>query len=415
MSANEELKRRMAELDLTQVELAHKMNAAVEHLTGRYGTFQERTIYNLISGVTRRPQGKTRAALEAVFGCRVEDLGFNSQLSPEDPVRRRTFLTSTTGVTAAAAVPPITPRRTVGMSDVQRLHTGLEALEAVNDHKGGHVALENAALAGCRNALDAQHGSASERVRKHLFSLAAAYSSNAAWSCIDTRDLERAQTHLNQAMTYAGLAQDTTAELCVWNGVAVLANQQRNYSEAVAAAQAAQTTAITRRDPFFASLAHIRLALGYAHLGDRTAALRSIGHAQDALTRADSFLPRPRWTAFYGQAELDALAAIVHNLTGAPEHSEAISHRALAAIPRQFRRNRALATAELALAQLHQGEAEHACATASNVFTIMEGTPLPVRMRTLIGDFHRGLFTLAPSASCAREWGDRMRTEWSRV
>lgn len=33
------------------------------------------------------------------------------------------------------------------------------------------------------------------------------------------------------------------------------------------------------------------------------------------------------------------------------------------------------------------------------------------RMRTLIGDFHRGLFVLAPSASYARDWADRMRTE----
>jgi hypothetical protein len=45
----------------------------------------------------------------------------------------------------------------------------------------------------------------------------------------------------------------------------------------------------------------------------------------------------------------------------------------------------------------------------------MDDAPLPGRMRTLIGDFHRDLFALAPSTVYAREWADRMRAEWSRV
>ncbi|MFQ3562353.1 hypothetical protein QZN11_36895 [Streptomyces gramineus] len=101
--------------------------------------------------------------------------------------------------------------------------------------------------------------------------------------------------------------------------------------------------------------------------------------------------------------------------SGRPVHAEAMAHRALAKIPTSFRRNKALATAQLALAQLHQGEAEQATLTASNVFAIMDGDPLPGRMRTLIGDFHRGLFVRASSTAYARDWADRMRTEWSRA
>jgi tetratricopeptide (TPR) repeat protein len=413
MSPNEELKRRMAELGLTHAEVAHQMNTAVKHLTSRYGTFQERTIYNLISGVTRRPHGKTRAALEAIFACNAEGLGFTPPPRPEDPVHRREFLTSTAGAATAAVVPGIACRPTVSKSDVQRLQAGVETLVALDQHNGGHAALEKAALTGCRNVLELQRGHMSERVRKRLFSLAAEYTETAAWSCTDAHDLDRAQAHLNQAMTYAGLAQDPVVEMQVWNGMAMLARQRHDYPEALAAAQAARTTAIARRDPFFASLAQVRLALGHAHLGDRRAAVRAFGHAQDALTRADLSLPRPPWTAFYGQGELDGLAAIIYDLAGDPQRSEAASHRALAATPAKFRRNRALETVRLALAQLHQGEADHACTTASGVFTIMDGTPLPGRVRTLIGDFHRDLYTRAPGSACAREWGDRMRTEWS--
>ncbi|MGW0762418.1 hypothetical protein ACWD1Y_39100 [Streptomyces sp. NPDC002814] len=184
--------------------------------------------------------------------------------------------------------------------------------------------------------LELQQRNAGERVRRALYALAAEYTTIAAWSCIDARNLDQAQTYLNESATYAGLSQGSEQE-------------------------------------------------------------------------------RPRWTAFYGQAELDHLAAIVQFSSGRHAHAEAMAHRALAKIPTAFRRNRALATAQLALAQLQQGEAEQATATATDVFTIMASDPLPGRMRTLIGDFHRGLFILAPSASYARDWADRMRTDWSRA
>jgi hypothetical protein len=123
--------------------------------------------------------------------------------------------------------------------------------------------------------------------------------------------------------------------------------------------------------------------------------------------------PRPPWISFYGPAELHALTAIVRDLLGQSAHSEAASHRALGALPEPYRRNRAMATAWLALAQLHQGEVEQACDTTGDVFELMSGDSLPGRLRTLLGDFNRDLLTLAPSATTAKVWSDRYRTEWS--
>ncbi len=91
------------------------------------------------------------------------------------------------------------------------------------------------------------------------------------------------------------------------------------------------------------------------------------------------------------------------------------SHRALAMLPAQYRRNRAMATARLALAQACQGEIEQACDTTGDVFVLMARHPLPGRLRVVLGDFHRHLFTIAPSATVAREWTDRYRSEWSTV
>ncbi|KUM74212.1 helix-turn-helix domain-containing protein [Streptomyces curacoi] len=417
MGANAILKSRMEELGLTQEELAGRMNAALAEITGRPGDVSDRTIRNLLNGTSRRPIGRTCAALERVFGCPVEDLGFSAprtmQHPQEDPVRRRTFLTSATG-SAAAAVPVVAQRRAVGMSDVARVAAGMNALVTTDQHQGGHANLELAALRGRDRVLELQQRNASERVRRALYALAAEYTDAAAWSCIDARDLDQAQKHLNESATYAGLSQDGPTEMSVWVSMAIFAAQRRNWPEALAAAQAAQASSSARTDPFFDSLGRVRAALAYAALGDGRAALRSLGSAQEALAKAPQ-RERPHWTAFYSQAELDHLGAIVNHRSGRHAHAEAMAHRALARIPSAFRRNRALATAQLALAQLHQGDTEQATATATGVFTIMDGTPLPGRLRTLIGDFHRDLFTLAPSTTCARDWADRLRAEWSRM
>ncbi|MFI2431915.1 helix-turn-helix domain-containing protein [Streptomyces sp. NPDC018693] len=414
MGANAVLKARMEELGLKQDELADRLNKALAEITGRPGDIGDRTVRNLLNGTSRRPIGRTCVALERVFGCPVEELGFSAPRSmhrpQEDPVRRRTFLTSATGT---AAAPLVGQRRSVGMSDVERAAAGMHALVEADDRQGGHAALEKAALAGRDEVLGLQQKNASERVRRSLFALAAEYTAIAAWSCIDARNPTQAQIYLNESTTYAGLSQDGPTVMRVWVTQSLLATQRRAWAEALAAAQAAQASPAARRDPFFASLGRVRVALAYASLGDGRGAVRSFESARETFARAPE-LERPRWAAFYGPAELDHLGAIIHSRDGRYAHAEALAHRSLARTPAVFRRNRALTTAQLALAQLHQGDIEQATTTAADVFTVMDGAPLPARMRTLIGDFHRDLFTLAPSTTYARDWADRMQTEWSR-
>ncbi|MFI8346924.1 hypothetical protein [Streptomyces sp. NPDC085596] len=330
-------------------------------------------------------------------------------------MQRRNFLTAATGTTAAV-VPLVAARPyAVGTTDVIRLRSGLDSLTALDASKGGHEALERAALAGASEALELQKRAASQRIRQRLFSVAANYTASAAWSAVDARQSDRALGHLNRALYLAGMAKDPVAELRVWNSHAMLARQQHRHVEAVDAGQAAQATAATRRDPLCASLAHARTAVGHANSGDRRSALRSLVHAEEALAKASPDEPRPSWLAFYGPAELLAITAIVRSRIGDAAEAEAASHRALAAIPQQYRRNRALATLQLALAQLHQRDIDQACATADQVFVLMHGNALPGRMRSHLGDFYRDLTTLAPDSSTAREWKDRYRSEWSHA
>lgn len=298
---------RVEQAGLSYSELAEEMNRKLEELTGRRGTFSDRTVYDLVHGKTSRPHARTCLALEAVFGCTTDQLGFTapasfrSALTSEDPVRRRTFITAGPTAAAAAAIPSLATRHTIGLSDVERMRVGLTTLDELDDSKGGHAALEHAAVAGAQQVIELQQsGAASERVRRLLFAVAADFTAVAAWSCIDARESERAGRHLDRCATLAGLAQDSTAQLRVWNSMAILANQQGRHGDAVAAGRAAQRTGIARRDPMFGSMAHARTAVGLANLGDRQGSLRSLGLASDALGRASN-QPRPTWMAFYGR------------------------------------------------------------------------------------------------------------------
>lgn len=407
----------MIEHAFKQGSLAERVNEELM-AAGYRGTVGDRTVRNWVTGKSRWPHQRRRDALTAVFGCTPACLGFYppGMAAPpyEDPevMLRRRFCTAAFAL-AAPALPAVDTRPTaVGTSDVIRLRGGLDRLTLLDQKQGGHAALERAALAGAAEAIGMQDRSASQTIRQRLFGVAAAYTTAAAWSCIDARRLDHAEQHVNEALRLAGLSQDSVALMRVWNSTSILAHQLGRHAESVAAAQAAQSCTITRRDPLFGSLAHARAAVAHADQGDRQAAIRSIGYAEEALERADT-RPRPAWVAFYGPAELYALTGIVRRRLGQHAEAETASHHALAMLPATYRRNRAMTVVDLAVAQLHQGDVEQACATTEIAFTLMSGGPLPGRLRVLLGDFYRDLLTLASTTTVAREWADRYRSEWS--
>lgn len=422
---NDALKARMLDLGLTQAGLAARMNEAIEQLTGSPGTISERSVRYMLDGTTRWPRAKTRRALTVALDLPPEQLGFHAPRStnePESPVRRRTFLVSAAAAAAAPALPPYS----VGTADVIRLRKDLAALTRLDQVKGGHRALESLALTGASQALDLLgQGRASEQIQKRVFGLSADFTAAAAFNDIDSHRLDDAERLLARSSSLAGMSQDSTVQLRVWVSTAMLAHHRANRAaraaaratraEGVAAARAGLATQAAQSDPFYRSLAHARLAVAYADCHDRQAALRSLGLAEEALDRTDPDpADRPSWTDFWGLAELATLTAICHQFLDEPEMAEASSHRALATIPTPFRRNRALVIARLAYAQLAQGEAEQAIASAHSVMDLMAGDLIPGRLRTILGDVHRALLTTAPHEPATVEWIERARREWSK-
>lgn len=65
---------------------------------------------------------------------------------------------------------------------------------------------------GHDSVLELQQRNVGERLLRALYALAAEYSTSAAWSCIDARNLDQTQRHLNESATYVGLSQDGPTE-----------------------------------------------------------------------------------------------------------------------------------------------------------------------------------------------------------
>lgn len=275
MEGNQILKARMAESGFTQAELAEAVNADLR-AAGYEGTVSDRTVRNWLTGKTRWPHHRQRAALEAVFKCPVAELGFaprggdsSGTAPPEDPVHRRRFVSASAGIALTATAPAYGAQPRVGASDVQRLLAKFAVVIASDHRYGGKLTIETQAsgLAGEAMALQAR-GTASQRVRGALYGCAASFTSSAMWAAIDGRRFDAAQRHFDRASSLAAMSGDTTIPFRIWSHAGSLYRHMVRPADALAANDVARRLPIARRDPLFASLGHARHAAIHGLTGD---------------------------------------------------------------------------------------------------------------------------------------------------
>ncbi|WP_308294914.1 hypothetical protein [Streptomyces sp. JJ66] len=211
---------------------------------------------------------------------------------------------------------------------------------------------------------------ASMWVRTKLYCLASDVTCSAAFAAIDAQARTRARGHLDAAVTYAGLSGNSETQYHVWNHLSIVAGQRNDHAEVSAAADAAKSQSIAKKDLLYASLAHLRNARAHAGRQDRSAALRALRAAEGSFDRHAS-VQRPRWIEFFDGAELDGLTSIVWLRLGEPDRAEYHLHRALGAIQPERVRNRTYYIAHLSLSQARQGDFESACHTADQAAELL--------------------------------------------
>jgi tetratricopeptide (TPR) repeat protein len=404
----------MAEHGYSSNSLADAVNSALERLTGRPGGLDGSSVRAWKAGRVTWPKSATRKALEDVSGLPAVALGFvprgRTPSSPaprqqEDPdMKRRTLVGGIAAAAAVAAAAPGTasPRR-IGMSDVNRLNTRFAEIIASDHRHGGQLGIEQQAAALADEALNLQNaGSATQRVRSSLYASAAAFRSSAMWAAIDGRRYDVAKAHMREAQALAEMSGDQAIKFRIWSHAGAMYRHMGRPADALAANDVARNLHITRRDPLFASLGLARQAAIHGTAQDRTGIRRAFDQAQDAMLRADPAEYRPVWMlAFYDQAELDSLALSALAL-GDYATAEFHAHRCLSALRPHMVRSRAITTTRLAHAQLAQGAADAATATAMKVPA--EAATQHARVSRMLQEFGAALRATAPGSSIARTW-----------
>ncbi|WP_405616474.1 XRE family transcriptional regulator [Streptomyces sp. NBC_01508] len=402
---NRKLADRIALLGFRQAELARRINAEIELLTGKTGNVTDADVRRWVRGATKWPQERIRLCLERVLSARAEDLGFvpreKSTVRPEeDPVHRRALLAAASGPVLAVGASGTSGHERIGVNDVRRFHQEYVAILRHDDAGGGSPKVENLAVELASRIQSALAlSTASTRVRDMLHRLAAEVISSAAFAAIDASAPHQARVHLDKALTFAGLARDSEATYHVWNYLTLTSSQRENHAEAVAGAEVMKRSSIARRDPLYASLGHMRNANGLARLRRQSEALRALNDAERAFARI-SDQQRPEWIRFYDSSEAEALSSFVWSALGDQGRAERCLHRALAAIPDGMVRNRALYTAHLSLAQARQEELELACATGRRVHMML---PSPFGSRRTVNTLAATREVLVASGSKAPE------------
>ncbi|MBT1187878.1 XRE family transcriptional regulator [Streptomyces sp. CJ_13] len=407
----------MEDQQLSARALADLVNREVGEITGRLGGLDDSSIRAWRSGRVRCPKSVQLRALENVSGKPAADLGFDRRsrtpgIPPRQetpPVERRTLITAAVGaVVAAVGSPPAAaaaPRR-IGMSDVARLQQRFTDIIAADHRHGGRTGIEHQARALAGDALRLQQqGAASQRVRASLYAAAAAFWSSAMWAAIDGRRFNDARGHLREAQNIASMSGDQAIQFRIWSHAGTMYRHMNRPGDADAANTVARNLGISRRDPMFASLGLARHGAIHATAGDRRSTDRAFGQAQEALDRSDAAAHRPVWlTAFYDRAEIHALALSAYLSLGDWETAESHGYRCLAELRPHMRRSLAITTTRLARAQLEQGEAERAVATAMQIPA--EAAASHPRVTRMLAGFGQRLTDTAPHSPQTAVWRD---------
>ncbi|MFR9723809.1 transcriptional regulator [Streptomyces sp. MS19] len=226
-------------------------------------------------------------------------------------------------------------------------------------------------------------GSYRDAVGRELFGAAARLTELAGYMAIDTGLPGLAQRYYIQALRLAQAAGDRGfGGYVLAAGMSHLAAELGNPREVIQLARAAQEGARGRVTPRAEALFLAAEARGYAQLGDEEGSRRTAGAAVTALERAgaegaeggsDGSGDDPAWVRHFDSAYLADELAHCHRDLGQGRAAQQRAAEALAAHPHGRARRRAIGLLIMATGQLQEGDLEHACHTADEAGTLLDG------------------------------------------
>ncbi|MGY1946310.1 hypothetical protein [Nocardia asiatica] len=340
---NHQFSQQIAEKGWTEDEVAERVNAAVEQITGRAGSYDANYIGKLKRGVVRCPQHHYRLALEQVFGVSVTELGFLDRQRRRAPgahieygqgasggdedVQRRKFLSAVAAAVVGATdelgrwLPKLAPGlgavpTRVVPSDVARLRAITEDLSAQQNRYGGCVMVDAtcATLAWSAGLLRAD---CDDSTRDQLLIALTELGNIAGWACHDAGQQTQAQRYFSQALTWAKTVDAPEANSLAANvtfGMGRVALHQRDPQTALRLVQLGQIAAQDAGDLGEAAQLHATAAWAYALMGQRNRVSDSLARAQHEMSRVDRNRVEPWSRIFFSTGDFLGHTALVNGV-----------------------------------------------------------------------------------------------------
>lgn len=370
----------------TQTDLASHINAAFAQSSEWPNVVcHTQRVQCWEQGDTWWPQRRYRWALEAVFGCRVTELGFipDHAAKEEDDMERRAFL----GTVALAAVAPLTPgglatglstyrNRVPGQGytvDTDGILQQARRWETADWHGLYDPQLVHDEAVVLLQRLDTRQLSA--RARPAAYTAAAQALQVAGWMQVDSGRHRDGRELLARAVAAATAAGDPHVRATALSDLARQAAILGRGAEALAYLAYTDTDAAAYTPGLRSMLAAVRTRASAA-AGDWAAVDRAAGLAYDEYTRIDP-AGEPAYLGYYldpaevladtGHARRVAAVKAGRGFTAAGD----VLQRAAGLFDGSFTRSRALAWAGVAEMRFADGELDAAVAAGQQLVQVV--------------------------------------------
>jgi transcriptional regulator with XRE-family HTH domain len=361
------------------------------------------------------PHPGQQAVLEVMFGLPLAEMGFEvpahrqatvERISDDEEVKRRTFVTGTGAIAAAAILPDQNGPR-IGASDAAAFRACLVDLYAV-DHRSGGIPAKARAKQLEQQITHALSSSVyTSRIGRDLHTMLCEIACHCAWFGYDGGPPEEARAACMEAMTAAQLIDNPLLQVRALNTLSLLAVDARRYWEAASATENAYSLA--RRAGAGATV-HLVISLREAsaatHSGDLSGARRALSRAVSYQGRTDTDTDVPRWARFAGPVEVDYTTAAYYAREGQPARAVPFLRSAVAGLGGGYTRNTAWYRARLAQTLLDTNEVEEACHEMTRVLDAC-GDVSSMRLRRRLRTFEQA--TVRIDAPVVRDAVERIR------
>ncbi len=365
MAANIALTRARAALNLSQEELARAINRIGARGAGELRC-SARQISKWEAGETRWPQARYRRALEEVTGLTCERLGFAPPDVPElprpqtvsapraetvsegGPMYRRQFLTAAAGLAAAAMVNPFGGEAAQAATEAgyEESYQTLLRLEQLELRLGSGQLLPLVEEQRRRLSVALHSGAESTALK----TLAARAHQLAGWMHFDSGHQQQARKLWKESLFLGQIAGDRGSVAYTSSLMSLQASQLDRPKEAVQLARLGAAQVPPGGLP--AALLAVREARGWALLGAARESAASMKLARAAL---DAPGPRPDWSTFFTDGEMEVWEALIARDLGQWDEAESHARRCVAD-PALLPRPRASFQLVLSLILLQRGD-----------------------------------------------------------